>query len=162
MKRVLATIAALMLCATAEAQIMAIGERMPSLRKATQWIDGYKPAKTEFTYVEFICSASGPCKESVRYIAEFVKRSPQVRMIILTKEGKDHLEEWVYDYAGEGSGVAIECGEVFGIFGVNYAPLGVLLDAKRRVRWLGNPKQLTHERIVKLISQTKKQAYGIH
>ncbi len=162
MKRFLVLLSVLTLHFAATAQNVAIGERVPSMKKATRWLAGYKPEVVDFTFVEFAHSQSAPSVESVRYITEFARRCPDARVLVLTKESEGAVRQWMYDYAGGVSGVAVECGEVFEMFDINYAPFVVIIDSRRRVRWFGNPKTLTHERIVSIMNKTRKEIYGIH
>ena len=157
MKRILAISISLLCALTAFAQNLAIGERTPPLHpKYRQWINGHVPQNCEYTYIGFVHSASIPCIGGVGHIDEIADGIDNLRILIFTKESEDNVSGWLKLHAAGRSGVACRSEYAFRSCGVNYAPFGVIIDARRRVIWFGNPKQLSREKLMKLTQSNKK------
>lgn len=156
MKLLYPTILALLLCAKADAQNLAIGERTPSMHlKFRHWVNGHIPPECEYTYIGFVHSASIPCIRGIEHVEKIVAGREDIRLLILTKEPEAKMSAWLRRFAAGRSGAACDCAYPFYAFGVNYAPFGVIVDGKRRVVWFGNPKQLTEEYLTKLTENKK-------
>lgn len=151
MKLLYSIILTLSLCTASHAQNLAIGERTPPMHlKFRHWVNGHTPPECGYTYIGFVHSASIPCIRGIEHVEKILAGKDNVRLLVLTKEPEKRMSAWLERLAAGRSGVACDCEYSFRSFGVNYAPFGVIIDAKRRVLWFGNPKQLTEEYLLKL------------
>ena len=89
MKKVLLILlfAALLPFAAADAQNIALGERVPEL-KVPAWLDGQKPAATpRLTYVEFFQSSNAACITSLKQLRAMTdKLGTKLRVVVITQE----------------------------------------------------------------------------
>jgi hypothetical protein len=149
---ILFALCALFSIAKTEAQTIALGERTPRVKQA-KWLDGKMPPKSEFTYIEFIHSASEPCRRSAERIFKIVNEFDNCSFVLISHQKLTEIDSWVIDFIGPKSGVIVEDKSVRASFGVNYAPYGVVLDHKRRALWFGNPRLLDRKKIEQLINK---------
>ena len=154
MKRILMLLTAILVVASVEAQTIALGERTPRL-KNVKWLNGNEPRKSDFTYIEFIHSASVPCRNSAERIYGIIKSFDNLFFVLVSHQDAAEIDEWVMHYIGERSGVIVNDSYVRISFGVNYAPYAVILDHKRKALWFGNPQLLDRTMIEKLITPIK-------
>ena len=141
---------ALFSVASAEAQTIALGEHTPRFKKA-KWLNGNIPQKCDFTYIEFIHSASAPCQQSAKRIYNIINEFESCAFILISHQSATEIDSWVTAYISPRSGVIIDDDRIRNSFGVNYAPYAVILDHKRRALWFGNPQLLDKQTIEKLI-----------
>ena len=134
----------------AVAQTIALGERTPRFKKA-KWLNGNIPQKCDFTYIEFIHSASAPCQQSAKRIYNIINEFESCAFILISHQSATEIDSWVTAYISPHSGVIIDDDRIRNSFGVNYAPYAVILDHKRRALWFGNPQLLEKQTIKKLI-----------
>lgn len=134
----------------AEAQTIALGERTPRVKNA-KWLNGNIPQKCDFTYIEFIHSASTPCRTSAERIHKIINEFGNIAFVLISHQDASDIDHWVTEYIGPKSGVIVDDNRIRISFGVNYAPYGVILDHKRRALWFGNPQLLDKRTIEKLI-----------
>ncbi len=134
----------------AEAQTIALGERTPRVKNA-KWLNGNIPQKCDFTYIEFIHSASTPCRTSAERIHKIINEFGNIAFVLISHQDASDIDHWVTEYIGPKSGVIVDDNRIRISFGVNYAPYGVILDHKRRALWFGNPQLLDKQTIEKLI-----------
>ena len=149
---ILIVLCALLAVSTSEAQTIALGERTPRVKQA-KWLDGKVPPKNEFTYIEFIHSASDTCRLSTEHISKIIKEFDNISCVLISHQKLTEIDAWVLNFVGERSGVIIEDSSIRQSFGVNYAPYGVVLDHKRRALWFGNPRLLDRKKIEQLINK---------
>ena len=143
---------ALFVATSIQAQTIAIGERTPRIKKA-KWLDGNVPQKCDFTYIEFIHSASTPCRNTAERVHKIINEFGNIAFILISHQDTSEIDNWVTDHINPTSGVIVDDHHVRNSFGVNYAPYGVLLDHKRRALWFGNPQILDRKTIEKLIKK---------
>lgn len=148
---ILIALCALFVASTSEAQTIALGERTPRIKQA-KWLDGKKPPKSSFTYIEFIHSASKPCRLSAERIFKIVNEFDNISFVLISHQSITEIDSWVIDFIGPKSGIIVEDKTIRSSFGVNYAPYGVVLDHKRRALWFGNPRLLDRKKIEQLIN----------
>ena len=137
---------------SAAAQTIALGERTPRVKNA-KWLNGNIPQKCDFTYIEFIHSASETCRLSAEHISKIIKEFDNISFVLISHQKLTDIDAWVLNFVGERSGVIIEDSSIRQSFGVNYAPYGVVLDHKRRALWFGNPRLLDRKKIEPLINK---------
>ena len=144
-------IAIIALCSStnAEAQTIALGERTPRIKNA-KWLNGNIPQKCDFTYIEFIHSASRPCRASAERIHKIIKEFGNISFVLISHQKTSDIDHWVTEHIDSTSGVIVDDKRIRTSFGVNYAPYGVILDHKRRALWFGNPQLLDKNTIEKL------------
>ena len=138
--------------ARTEAQTIALGERTPRIKNA-KWLDGNTPQQCDFTYIEFIHSASIPCRQTVERIHGIIKKFDNTAFVLISHQNASEIDHWVTEHIDTRSGVIIDDSHIRTSFGVNYAPYAVILDHKRRALWFGNPQLLNREIIEKLIQK---------
>ncbi|WP_295936457.1 hypothetical protein [uncultured Alistipes sp.] len=137
--------------AAAEAQNIALGERVPDL-KVSSWLRGQKPAaNTKLTYIEFFHSSNKSSLSSLAKLKALADKSAgQMQVVVVTQEKEEVVAPLLAKYLSSNVSVAMDPdGKIFSAFGVQYVPFGVLVNTKSRALWLGNSQQLTPEIIVK-------------
>ena len=142
---------ALFIASTSQVQTIALGERTPRVKQA-KWLDGKVPPKNKFTYIEFIHSASQPCRLSAERIFKIVNEFDNISFVLISHQKLTEIDAWVLNFVGERSGVIIEDSSIRQSFGVNYAPYAVVLDHKRRALWFGNPRLLDRKKIEQIVT----------
>ena len=142
---------AILSVAGAGAQTIALNERAPRIKKA-QWFNSAKPPKSDFTFVEFVHSASIPCRRSVERICNIVEELPNTSFIIVTHQSPAEIDGWVTECVKPRVGIIVEDSRIRTSFGVNYAPYAVILDSKHRALWFGNPHLLDRKMIDKIMA----------
>ena len=152
-RSIILTIAALIaFCNIATAQTIALGEKTPRF-KNIKWLDGNAPTKGEFTYIEFIHSASLPCKRSAERVYKIMEEFPNTAFVLVSHQSASEIDNWVTGYVSERAGVVVDDSRIRASFGVNYAPYAVILDHKRRALWFGNPQLLDKTTIEKIVKK---------
>ena len=146
---ILIALCALLSVSNAEAQTIALGERTPRVKNA-KWLNGNIPAKCDFTYIEFIHSASLPCRASAERIHKIINEFGNIAFVLISHQDASDIDHWVTEHINATSGVIVDDERIRTSFGVNYAPYGVILDHKRRALWFGNPELLEKKTIEKL------------
>ena len=132
-----------------EAQTISLGERTPRFKKE-RWLNGNEPQKCAYTYIEFIHSASVPCRNSAERIHSIVKELENIAFVLISHQSATEIDHWVTKHIDNRSGIIIDDYRIRTSFGVNYAPYAVILDHKRRALWFGNPQLLNRITIEKL------------
>ena len=114
------------------AQNIVIGERAPELKSVT-WLASRNPAAADLSFLVFFHSSNKGCTASLDALRDLSnKLGSKLRIIIITQEDSDDKK-------------------VFGSFGVDFVPFSVLIDAKNRVLWMGNPQSMTSSFIQKIV-----------
>ena len=149
------TVVGLLSVSNAEAQTISLGERTPRIKKA-KWLNGNQPQKCDFTYIEFIHSASLPCRKSAERIYGIIKEFNNISFILISHQSATEIDEWVTHHINERSGVVVDDRHIRTSFGVNYAPYAVILDHKNRALWFGNPQRLDRTKIEEIVTTEKK------
>ena len=118
------------------AQNIVIGERAP-----------------ELSYLVFFHSSNKGCTASLDALRDLSnKLGSKLRIIIITQEDSEKIAPILTPYISERIGVALDHDKkVFGSFGVDFVPFSVLIDAKNRVLWMGNPQSMTSSFIQKIV-----------
>lgn len=152
MKKVLLIVLLAAGFASATAQNIILGERVPEL-KAQAWLDDRQPAAAPITYIEFFHSSNPACKSSLERLKELTgKLGTKLRVIVVTKEEPGKIAPLIRPYLSRQITAALNAGKGFEAFAVTYVPFGVLIDARNRALWLGNSLQLNE----KLIEQSTR------
>ena len=146
---ILLALCSLLPIARAEAQTIALGERTPRVKNA-KWLNGNAPEKCNFTYIEFIHSASAPCRKSAERLHKIVNEVGNIAFVLISHQNASEIDDWVMQYVGKHAGVIVDDTNIRRSFGVNYAPYSVILDHKRRALWFGNPQLLDKKTVEKL------------
>lgn len=145
----LITLALAAFAATASAQKIALGERVPEI-KVTAWVLDSIPAAAPYTYIEFFHTSNQSGTRSLDKLREISnKLDTKLRVIVVAQESADKIAALLTPYVSKRIGVGFDTsGRIFLSFGVQYVPFGVLTDAKNRALWMGNTLQLTPEIIL--------------
>jgi len=148
MKRIFLALFLLWGAMTAAAQQLALGEKTPDL-KIRSWLDGRMPAHGRPALLVFFHSASRPSVESLASVrALSAKFDGRLDVVVIAKEAPETVAPVVRPYAGGNMTVAFDDdGRTFSAYDVHYLPFGVLVTAKGRALWMGNPRQLTEKMI---------------
>ena len=146
---ILATLCMLLSVSSATAQTIALGERTPRVKNA-KWLNGNIPQKCDFTYIEFIHSASQPCRTSAERIHNIINEFGNIAYVLISHQDATTIDNWVTEHINATSGVIVDDSRIRTSFGVNYAPYGVILDHKRRALWFGNPQLLNRKTVENL------------
>lgn len=144
MKRIFLLLFFLSWSIAAAAQNVALGEKVPEL-KAASWLDGRLPVQGRTTLLVFFHSASRPSVESLAHLQALGHRfADRLNVVVVAKERPGSVDVVVRPYAEGNLTVAFdEEGRSFAAYDVQYLPFGVLVSAKGRALWMGNPRQLT-------------------
>ena len=134
------------------AQNIVIGERAPELKSVT-WLAARNPAAAALSYLAFFHSSNKGCTASLDALRDLSnKLGSKLRIIIITQEDSEKIAPILTPYISERIGVALDHDKkVFGSFGVDFVPFSVLIDAKNRVLWMGNPQSMTSSFIQKIV-----------
>lgn len=113
---------------------------------------GIRPQRI-FSYLVFFHSSNKGCTASLDALRDLSnKLGSKLRIIIITQEDSDKIAPILTPYISERIGVALDHDKkVFGSFGVDFVPFSVLIDAKNRVLWMGNPQSMTSSFIQKIV-----------
>lgn len=133
-----------------QAQNMVVGDKAPEL-KVKEWLYG-APKPGGVMFIEFFHSSSKPCLARLAPIGEMAnKYKGKLNVVVISHESAANVDEVV----GQGEHpyfVAIdEEGKTFAAYGVQYVPFGVLVDARGRIVWFGNPGSLSAQVLDKVV-----------
>ena len=144
MKRIFLALFLLSWTLTAAAQKVALGEKTPDL-KVESWLDNRAPVQGRTALLVFFHSASRPSVESLAYLQALGgKFGDRISVVVVAKEGRETVEALLRPYAKGNLTVAFDDnGRSCAAYDVQYLPFGVLVSAKGRALWMGNPRQLT-------------------
>lgn len=154
MKKVLLILlfAALLPFAAADAQNIALGERVPEL-KVPAWArrtETRSHAAADLRRVLPVVDAGWHPRRLKQLRAMTDKLGTKLRVVVITQEKEDKIGPLLRPYLSPQISVAIDAGgKIFTAFGVQYVPFGVLVDSKNRALWQGNSLHLTPEIIDK-------------
>ena len=145
---------ALLFVAETGAQTIALGERVPRIKKA-KWLGENTPPKSEFTIIEFVHSASAPCRQTVERISRIVDELSNTSLVLVTHQGENFIDDWLKGCVTPRVGVVVEDSRIRTSFGVNYAPYAVILNRKRKALWFGNPQLLDNQTLAKIMTTAR-------
>ena len=109
--------------------------------------------RADLSYLVFFHSSNKGCTASLDALRDLSnKLGSKLRIIIITQEDSEKIAPILTPYISERIGVALDHDKkVFGSFGVDFVPFSVLIDAKNRVLWMGNPQSMTSSFIQKIV-----------
>ena len=138
MKRIFLALFLLSWTLGAASQNVALGEKTPDL-KVKSWLDDRMPVPGRTFLLVFFHSTSRPAVESLAHLQELGRKfGDRVR------ESPEAVGGIVRPYAEGNLTVAFDDnGRSIVDHDVQYLPFGVLVSAKGRALWMGNPRQLT-------------------
>ncbi len=138
------TLAFLLAAAAPKAQTrIAVGQRAPELRIKQWLVRGTPPEERKARLVEFFYSASAPSVERLPVLTGYAKTyASSLQVVIVAKEPANTVLEYVPTTAPYYTGID-DNGASFVAYGVQIVPFSVLIDAKGRILWFGNPASLT-------------------
>lgn len=86
-----------------------------------------------------------PAVESLAHLQELGRKfGDRVNVVVVVRESPEAVGGIVRPYAEGNLTVAFDdSGRSFAAYDVQYLPFGVLVSAKGRALWMGNPRQLT-------------------
>lgn len=154
MKRILLALATMLLClASASAENIIIGEKLPETR-FRKWLMDLQPEAADYTCLLFYHSDSPLCRRCLQRIKGLVsKYGTKLNVVIVTKQDYDTAGVTLTEHLGDRVAVAFDDnGRTFRYFGVKFIPFCVISDSKRRAVWCGNGITLTDTVIEKIIT----------
>ena len=126
MKRIFLALFLLSWTLGAASQNVALGEKTPDL-KVKSWLDDRMPV---------------PGRTFLQELGR--KFGDRVNVVVVVRESPEAVGGIVRPYAEGNLTVAFDdSGRSFAAYDVQYLPFGVLVSAKGRALWMGNPRQLT-------------------
>ncbi len=130
------------------AQNAALGQKVPEIR-AEAWLDRVRPAPAPLTVLTFFTVSNPVCEQTLEHLHALTdKEDSRLRVIIITRDDEAKIAPIMAPYLSPRMVVAFDAdGKIFKSLGVNYAPFSLLVDARNRMLWQGNPLRLT-EKIV--------------
>ncbi len=130
------------------AQNAALGQKVPVIQ-AEAWLDGVRPASAPLTVLTFFTVSNPACEQTLGHLHALTERADnRLRVIVVTRDDEAKIAPLMAPYLSPRMSVAFDAGgKIFKSFGVEYVPFGLLIDARNRVLWQGNPLRLT-EKIV--------------
>ncbi len=145
MKRVWILLLFCALAVSVSAQKLMTGDRAPQLQ-VSEWL-GSPPAAVGPRLVEFFHPASAPSLARLEVLDELARRYPDLSVVLVTRQQAAAVRAAIgpdeHPYK-----VAIDAtGRTFTEYGVQYLPFAVLIDARGRIAWFGNPASLTDAQI---------------
>ena len=130
MKRIFLALFLLSWTLGAASQNVALGEKTPDL-KVKSWLDDRMPVPGRTFLLVFFHSTSRPAVESLAHLQELGRKfGDRVNVVVVVRESPEAV---AFD----------DSGRSFAAYDVQYLPFGVLVSAKGRALWMGNPRQLT-------------------
>ena len=134
MKRIFLALFLLSWTLGAASQNVALGEKTPDL-KVKSWLADRMP----------VPGRSRPAVESLAHLQELGRKfGDRVNVVVVVRESPEAVGGIVRPYAEGNLTVAFDdSGRSFAAYDVQYLPFGVLVSAKGRALWMGNPRQLT-------------------
>lgn len=144
MKRIFLALFLLSWTLGAASQNVALGEKTPDL-KVKSWLDDRMPVPGRAFLLVFFHSTSRPAVESLAHLQELGRKfGDRVNVVVVVRESPEAVGGIVRPYAEGNLTVAFDdSGRSFAAYDVQYLPFGVLVSAKGRALWMGNPRQLT-------------------
>lgn len=136
--------------ATAAAQKPIIGQRAPEV-KIAQWLTE-KPAEGRAQLLVFFHSSSKQATDQLRELDDLAKKyDEKLDVTVLAREEEDKVRPLIMDCPHTYYVALDDNGKTFSNFGVQYVPFSVLIDARDKVLWFGNPAQLDAKTLIKLL-----------
>ena len=123
----------------------------PELKSVT-WLASRNPAAADLSYLVFFHSSNKGCTASLDALRDLSnKLGSKLRIIIITQEDSEKSPRFSRPTSPNESVWHSNHDKVFGSFGVDFVPFSVLIDAKNRVLWMGNPQSMTSSFIQKIV-----------
>lgn len=143
-KLVLISVLTMFIAATAIAQKLQIGEKMPDL-KIKEWI-GKQPSMSSPMLIEFFHSSSNQCIARLEVLDKLTdKYKSKMDVILLSKEAKEVAVKQVKPEVRKFFIGLDDAGRTFTAYNVQFVPFSVLVDNKGRIAWFGNATLLTED-----------------
>lgn len=135
------------------AQKLAIGERAPEI-SVGEWLTP-KPHANKARLIYFYHSASpqsaAMLPELNRYAENF---ADWLEVVVIARETKEKVQAALMDNKPKYYAAIDSDGKTFAAYGVKVVPFGVIVDAKGKIMWFGNPAQLDNSALNKLLGES--------
>ena len=126
-----------------------VGERAPDL-KVREWVIGGAAASGVPQLVEFFHSTSPLSEERLGALDMLAgKYRGRLAVVMIVRESREKITSLLMTRSYPFSVALDDNGKTFNAYQVQFVPFCVLIDGKGRVRWFGNPVDLTAEIIQK-------------
>lgn len=134
----------------AAAQKAIIGQRAPEI-KIAQWLTE-KPTEERTQLLVFYHSTSKQATDQLCELDDLAKKyGDKLDVTVLAREKEDKVRPMILDSPHNFHVALDDNGKTFSNFGVQYVPFSVLMDARGKVLWFGNPAQLDAKTLTKLL-----------
>lgn len=152
MKKILLTCLLALLGTAAQAQTVALGQKVPEVKPAV-WLEGRQPAAAQLTYIEFFQPTNSACIASLDNLQALSRKlGTKLHIAVVSREKDDETVALLTSYVSEAMSVGLDpSGRIFTAFGIAYLPSGVLVDARNRALWMGNSRQVDEQLIRKFL-----------
>lgn len=133
------------------AQKLANGERAPEVT-AAQWLTA-KPSGDKVRLIDFYHSASAEAGALLPTLDRYAEKyAGRLEVVVVAREPKEKVETALMKDSPKYHAAIDSDGKTFAAFGVRVVPFGVVVDAKGKVLWFGNPAQLDTALLEKLLN----------
>jgi hypothetical protein len=136
--------------ASAEAQILRIGERVPTIDVDSSAGSELKLVEAKYTCLIFMHSESEPSIEAIRHFSSNIyNEEMDLDVVLLTPEQDGFEEDMLRSITTNKTIVAFDNeGRTFANFNIEHIPFAVVYNtASRRALWFGPLARLTAERL---------------
>lgn len=125
-------------------QNLMIGERIPDL-PVTEWLGGEQPKEAPFTFINFFHSTNSACVSSLAYLQHLVNKfGTKLQAVTVIQQSDENGAAIAAPYRSELFTVGVDVDNLaLEAFGIHFVPFGLLVDAKRRVLWMGELRRLS-------------------
>ncbi len=151
MKRFLIMAVLLAAMSAASAQKLAIGDKAPDL-KVKEWVEGPAKQANLPRFIEFFHPDGAGAADRLRALASLAgKYEGRMNVTLISRQAPAQLRASIGEGARPFSAAADDNGRTFAAYDVQYVPFGVLVDARGRIAWFGNPASLSPQKLDKLL-----------
>ena len=127
----------------AQSPKLIVGERAPEL-KILEWLTAPPAAGGTTRLVEFFHSSSRPSVDRLAVLDALAKKyAGRVTVVVIAREPKDKIAPFFGAQPHAFSIALDDGGKTFTAYNVQFVPFSVVIDGRGKLRWFGNPSDLT-------------------
>ncbi|MDD3108233.1 MAG: redoxin domain-containing protein [Alistipes sp.] len=130
-----------------------VGVKAPDL-KVSQWLSTSRPDDNLPTWIEFFFSRSKSCTQRLETLDQWAQRyAGRLNVMVLSCESQQTMDSL---FTAQPYAFLFGCDpekKNFTAYDAQFVPYGVLLDAKKRVVWFGNPTKFDTQWLQKTIDR---------
>lgn len=140
--------------ATSEAQLLRLGERIPTIDVDSSAGSDLKLVEEKYTCIVFMHSESAPSINAIReFSAIATKHSERVALVLITAEQDGFEQEVLSSFTTNETIVAFDNNfRTFKNFAVHHIPFAVIYETRsRKAQWFGSLSQLDERSLRNII-----------